>query len=376
LTGTLAWSLVLIALSAIRLGLAARYARRRDHAPKLAAPATVTVVQPILSGDPQLAACLAANVAANPQASFLWLIDDDDAEAQRITRTLAARHPGCAIASGPPPRDGENPKLAKLAHGQARVTTDILLVLDDDTVLAPGGAAALARLALSGDLVTGLPVYCSRATLPERLVSGFINGQALPTYFSMAELRANHTINGMVYALRRDDLASFGGFAAAGHELTDDYAVARLWTRHGRRLHQSRVYAEVFITFPDLGRAASVLRRWFIFANRYLSQNLGPAAMLLVILPSLLPLAGLGLAATEGLLGLLLWISVLILKAAGCSLTVRALTKHAWYWSDIPCELAADLLGPLIYLSSFVRPSQLAWRTRRIDMSDGTIRYR
>jgi hypothetical protein len=82
------------------------------------------------------------------------------------------------------------------------------------------------------------------------------------------------------------------------------------------------------------------------------------------------------LAATEGLIGLLLWISVMILKAAACSLTVRALTKHAWSWSDVPCELAADLAGPLIYLSSFARPSQLAWRTRRIDMSDGTIRYR
>ena len=45
---------------------------------------TATIVQPILSGDPDLPAALAENLAALPEARFLWLIDDDDEDAAAI----------------------------------------------------------------------------------------------------------------------------------------------------------------------------------------------------------------------------------------------------------------------------------------------------
>jgi ceramide glucosyltransferase len=368
---------VYLLLSAVRLGLAWRFATRADAA-IYNGHADVTIVQAILSGDPGLAACLAKNVLANPEAQFIWLVDNDDIEGQRIARELAARFRDRAISisTGPGPRDGENPKLAKLARAEGLVTSAVLLVLDDDTVLPAGGAMALARLAADGNLATGVPVYSSAATFAERLVSGFINGQALPTYFSFAEVGANRTINGMVYALRTDDLRSFGGFAAAGHEITDDYAVARLWQSHGRKLVQSRVYAEVRITFPSLGAAAKVLRRWFIFANRYLTKNLSAATLGLVVAPSLLPLLTLIMAIGAGWRGVLLWLSVMALKACATGLLLRRSTGRPLRLLSMACEIAADALAPVIYLSAFVRPSRVTWRTRRIDTSHGTIRYR
>lgn len=56
-------------------------------------PYELTVLQPILSGDPTLESCLEANLSAHGEGTaFLWLVDDDDAEAQRIAEKL--RRPG------------------------------------------------------------------------------------------------------------------------------------------------------------------------------------------------------------------------------------------------------------------------------------------
>ena len=373
----LAWVMLYVLLAGARLVLAHRYAARGGSI-AAAAPGSIAIVQPILSGDPALASCLARNLVANPQAHFLWLVDDDDATGCAIATRLAGEHPEAhvTILAGAGPRDGENPKMAKLMRAQPRVTDDVLVVLDDDTVLPAGGAASLAAATRAGGVATGLPIYAAQATLAERLVAGFVNGQAVATYFAMAAVGANHTINGMVYAMRMRDLADAGGFAAAGHELTDDYAVAKLWRGRGRAIVQTAVFCDVVITFATLAAAARVLRRWLIFANRYLRRNLGPATVLLVVLPSLLPLAGLILALAAPWPWAAVVAVTLVAKAAANGLLLRHLARVPATPARVLCEVAADLVLPLLYVASLVRPAQLVWRTRRIEMRGDTIRYR
>ena len=103
--------------AALALGLAGSYlalllgkwwlARRRlREAPAVMAKAQmaqVTVLQPILAGDPGLAAILAEQLAALPEASFRWLVDDDDSEAQRIVAALAPPT-ACRVLRGRSPR--------------------------------------------------------------------------------------------------------------------------------------------------------------------------------------------------------------------------------------------------------------------------------
>ena len=375
----LAWTALFAAATAIRLTMAWRYATRLAPAGDTLsgrAP-SMTVLQPILSGDPALASCLRANVLATPAARFLWLIDRDDAEGLAVARGIAADQVGTRIdiVEVPGPRDGENPKMAKLIAGSAMVTSDVLIVLDDDTVLPPGGADALAVAAMRGGLATGLPVYASTATLAERLVAGFINGQALATYFAMAAVSANRTINGMVYAVAVRELAHVGGFATAGHELTDDYAVARLWRSHGLPLVQTNVSARVVISFDSLRQAAVVVRRWMIFANRYLSRNATPAALALVVMPSLLPALGAIPAALAGCPAALVWPTCLAAKAYANGLLLRRLAGVPPTSARIGFEMLADVLLPAIYAAALVGRRSLTWRTRRIRLTGDRISY-
>lgn len=327
---------------------------------------SVTVVQPVLSGDPLLEPTLNANLASLPEVKFLWMVDDDDHEAQRV----AANHPRVTTVIVPGPSDGENPKLAKLIRALPLVTTEYLLVLDDDTWL-PGES----RLPVDPDgVVTGLPVFESSATIYERLVGGFVNGNALLTYLPAARLGLQRTINGMVYAVRLEQIRRLGGFIAAGHELTDDYAVARLFLRHGLPLRQSATPAFVSMTIRSSGHYVRVMRRWMIFANRYLGDNWSLKAVLWIGLPALLPLLGLLVGATQGLA--LYWMLLLLANALWNRLLLWWLLRVPTGLFDPLTDVVASLLTPLFAGLALTRPHRLTWRTRSIDTSKGTIRYR
>lgn len=352
---------VFLLLFAVRFGLACSYARRRFGRARPSGPAAI--LQPILSGDPLLAATLAENAETLRNERLYWLVDDDDPAGQSAAEGGIAQ-----VVTGPAPRDGQNPKAVKLARALALVAEPTVVVLDDDTRI---GNLELDRLLASleiADLVTGLPVFVSRGSIYERFVGGFVNGNALLTYLPAASVGTQHTINGMIYAARTEELRSLGGFAAIQTQLTDDYAMAQLFERNGRRILQTAVCVRVGMTIRDAAHCGRVLRRWFLFANRYLRDNAGLPLLLLVGLPSVLPLAGVVfgwpwfvlLAGKAAMNRWLLW------RVAGISSGIM----------DVFFEVLADVLSPLFYLSALVRPHELRWRSRRIAMDGERIRYR
>lgn len=360
-----------VALTGARFALAAAFFVRAAPAPGDAA--NVTVMQPILSGDPTLEACLSANLRNQPDARFLWLIDDDDSEAQRLAVTYA--NPCLTILSGPPPRDGESPKAAKLARGLPLVTTPLFAVLDDDTILRPCALAHAAGALAQGDLVTGLPLYAHRANLWSGLLCGFVNGSALITYPPASQLGAQRTINGMFYLGRTGDLRALGGFDAIVKELTDDYAMARLYLDAGRIIVQSAVVHPIATHVRNGAHYASVMRRWMIFANRYMRENLSLFTLGVIGVPTLLPPLLLVIGALVGWQGALVALATLAAKAA---LTARLRVRHAEdapRLSDLATEIAADILTPFHLIAALLSPNHLQWRTRAIRMDGANIRY-
>jgi ceramide glucosyltransferase len=348
-----------------RAVFAIRHARRFHGA---SPDVPVTIVQPILSGDPLLEATLQRNLAAHPLAEFLWMIDDDDEEAHRIAARLALLHPKLRVIVGPGPDDGENPKLAKLIRALPLVSTPRLIVLDDDTFLP-----ADSRLP-AGDLVTGLPVFSARASIYERLIGGFVNGSALLTYLPAAYLKLQRSINGMIYAVNTEQFRALGGFAAAGHDLTDDYSVARLYLRHGLAVTQSAAPALVAMTVSSAGHYVRIMRRWMIFASHYLRDNFTPATVFWIGLPGILPLVGTVAAVIEG--RAVLWAAMLLGKALLNRILLCRILRATSAPADLLFECIADLTVPLWMTIACIQPHRLTWRTRRIELSSGEIRYK
>lgn len=360
-----------VLLTGVRFALTAAFFART--APARGDARGVTVLQPILSGDPTLESCLSANLRNQPEARFIWLIDDDDAEAQRLAARYAA--PNLTALFGPPPRDGESPKAAKLARGLPHVTTPLFAVLDDDTVLRPNALAQAAGALTKGDLVTGLPLYAHRADFWSTLLSGFVNGAALITYPPAAMLRAQRTINGMFYLGRADELRALGGFEAIARELTDDYAMARLYLDHGKTIAQSAVIHPIATHVRDGAHYASLMRRWMIFANRYVRENLSPFTLGVIGAPTLLPMLLVLAGAFLGWQGL---VAALLTLAAKAALMARMRLRYAADRPralDMAAEIAADVLTPLHLAAALLSPNRLQWRTRAIRIDGAHIRY-
>lgn len=336
---------------------------------------SVTVLQPILSGDPALAATLKAGPDRAPAARFVWLVDTDDPTGRAVAARLAEGRANIWVVEGPPPRDGENPKTLKLIRGAAHLAGAVVAVLDDDTTLPRGGLERLASVAQAcGGLATALPTWGRvPQNAAEALVAGFVDGQGASAYLAMARLGRNRTINGMAYAADAAALRLVGGFAAMGHCVTDDWAIARLFAGRGCPIVQTTVPARVAVTLHGPVEALRLLRRWTVFAHRYVAANLDGAMAGLVLLPAVLPLVGLIAAAWAGPWAMILWLALLTGRAALHRRLVRAIggAGTAPLWAIVVAELAL----PVLSLSAALRPKRIRWRRRRMRLDADGIRY-
>lgn len=376
---------VLVAERAVKHGMVLRFFRRR--VPPANPVGLVSLVQPILSGDPTLPACLEHNLRlrSSVRREYIWLVDDDDAEGQRICRTLIERHPEQSIRLllRPPPGERENPKMVKLIAGLAVAQGDVLCVLDDDTMLPDGGLErCLPFLDLPGvGLAFGLPFYTSFGNLWSRLVAYFVGSHSLMTYVPYTALTEPVTINGMFYALRRTTFDAIGGFHGLEYTLADDFAVAQRLREHGFRLAQTPVCHGISTHVAGPRQYLNLMQRWFIFPRESLMRHL-PWRNLLVLygvalLPAFFPWLVVG--------ALLVWPSIWTVGYALLYLVYNyaifadfnlrffnqaAPWKHSWLVPLI------QLTFPLQLLVALLAPQRITWRGHQMQVEGGgTFRF-
>ncbi|MGB7964018.1 MAG: glycosyltransferase [Propionicimonas sp.] len=367
-----------LATVALRLLLARRVVAAEPPAPS-EDPSDVTVMQPILSGDPLLPLLLAENLAHHPTTRFLWLVDADDVEGRRITAALARSSSGqVQVLLTPSVPAGLNPKVFKLVLGLPHCGA-VVAILDDDTVL-PTGALAAAREALArGELVTGLPVYRPGDTPWSRLVAAFVNGNAAITYLPLLAFGPPVTINGMFCLTRRDTLEAVGGFAAIADRLCDDLELARLYRAGGLRIVQTAIVHPLATSVPHASDYARLMRRWMVFAGQLLREELTLPMLALVVLPTALPLAALVVAIASGTsLTVAAVLAALVTKAlVMADFRARVLGTAALGVPDgaatVAAELVADLVQPVHALAALVRPGRIRWRDRTLSVVDGGV---
>ena len=376
-----ALTIAMILLTAWRHSTVVRFLRR-PQGRQAEPPRLVSILQPILSGDPTLPRTLGHNLAT-PSAcprEFLWLVDDDDAEGRRICRELAAAHPAVAlrVLTSPRPPQGVNPKMFKLIRGLDAATGDVVCVLDDDTMLPAGGLEeCLPYLDQPrAGLVFGLPYQVNFSNFWSGLVALFVNSSSLLTYVPVAALHEPVTINGMFYALRRSTLDQIGGFSGLEPILADDFAVAQRVRAHGLRLMQTPLRHPISTQVPTASRYLRLMQRWFIFPRESLLRHLPWREQLLVYCLALLPT----LAPLLFTLGLLFWpsglLAALLLAYYACSYAAFLHLDRAFLGSVTPLAWSLlhpllQLLMPLQVLAALLLPQRIVWRGHVMQVERG-----
>jgi ceramide glucosyltransferase len=355
---------------------------RRPRPVQQSAPALVSILQPILSGDPTLPACLQHNLRFGSRwpVEYLWLVDADDAVGQQLCRDLIAGHPGrdVRLILLPPPPDGSSPKTTKLIAGARLARGDVLCVLDDDTMLPHDGLeTCLPYLDEPGvGLAFGLPYYVSFTNFWSSLVAAFVNSHSLLTYVPYTYLVEPFTINGMFFAVKRSVLDAVGGFAGLEHLVADDFAIAQRFRAHGYRLAQTPLRHAISTHVPGPRQYFRLLKRWFIFPRETVMKALPWPALVvsygLGLLPALLPLCLLVYLAVWTSWGAAAYVALYLghTYAIALHFNVRYL-RRATPWRRSWLVPLVQVLLPVHLLIALFSGQRIVWRGHVMQIERG-----
>lgn len=255
----------------------------------------ISILQPILSGDPTLGNCLEQNIknVANTGIEFVWLVDDNDPNAQQICLGLIAKYPQADIrmVSQPVPPKDVNPKTFKLIKGVDIAKHDFIAILDDDTILPSNQLQNCVHHLKHQDvgLCFGLPYYLNHSNIWSSLVTCFVNSNSLLTYVPYTFLIDPITVNGMFYVVHKQQLQDFGGFTSIKHQLCDDFAIANLFLNNGKKLRQTPLLHGISTQVNDCVHYHKLISRWMIFMKETLAKDLKLPTRILFFLVIMLP---------------------------------------------------------------------------------------
>lgn len=260
---------------------------------------SLSVLTPILSGDPNLENNLRGHLnVVPPDSPIYWIVYEHDAEAQRIVTSLTQEHarPITIVPCQEIPFDA-NPKAYKMQLAVPLLHTRYVCVLDDDTIPSLETLEGAIGALESADVYTGLPCYQRSTHFWSDMICHFVANNGIATYLATQWFGPPVSLNGMFYVMKTETLRGYGGFTPIFPFLCDDYALARVVKEHGGVIHQSvlphstKTHAE---TSRDYFR---LFHRWFAMAMvLFRDQPLPLKGMILVLL---------------GLPPFLLWLSLL-----------------------------------------------------------------
>ncbi len=349
------------------------YVLRFKQSDKISRTSDVTVMQPVLSGDPALPGVLEENVKKLSDATFLWLIDDDDMEGRAIVEKIAAQYPDTDIIVQvmPPPPEGVNPKLFKLEAAWRTVKTDVCLILDDDTRLPEQTLNLMVETLADVQIATALPFYRVEQPIFSKLLAQFVNNNSVLTYLSLPLFMPPVSINGMCYALKYDTLKRIGGFASLLNHLTDDLAVACHVKSNGGTIGQVPAYLEIETHVKSFANYRQLMHRWFLFAILLMRRQSVPVNITITLLHGLPPLLLWSVIiltfispSAISVTALLTVLSIRMLTLTGLQQFITHKVRH-----NIILSIVSELLQPIHLIHAFLN-RHIQWRTRKYRVYD------
>jgi ceramide glucosyltransferase len=347
----------------------------------------VSILQPILSGDPTLWHCLSSNLQMQTcyEREFLWLIDMDDEVGLAGCELLKEEYPDVDVRLIVLPRspNGISPKTFKLIEGLKVATGQMIAVLDDDTILPDRAFEQCLPLLDNPEVgvAFGLPYYRNFSSFWSSLLSGVVNGNSLFTYIPYTYLIEPFTINGMFFVSKREILEGVNGFLGLETAIVDDYAIARRFRSCGYRLAQSPVCHGISTQVRDAGHYFSILNRWFIFPQASILQSAKPLELLVFYSVAFFPTCFPLLVVVYSLLfpsiytliyGLVYFgVNYYILSFFNDNYLREATPKDKIFWL-----LAIQVLLPFNIFLSLLSPRKINWRGHIMEINkDGSFHF-
>lgn len=338
----------------------------------------ITVLQPILSGDIRLESDLRSNLENTSMMKFIWLIDNDDIVAKQICdKILNDNYKNrVKIIEVEPVPPNVNPKVFKLEKAISNVNTEYTIILDDDVVIDMEFFNRInLYLNTKEVLISAIPYNYDNKTFFSKLISAFVNSQSFFTYLTMAYLKQTKTINGMFYMAKTDIFIKYKAFENIKYYLCDDFALASFLRSKNVELIQSAIYCNVRTTVTNLRAYVRLLKRWLLFANVYMSEEISINFVIFALLPNMLPLALIITSLFYGLNYILVAIFTLLIKGFISYIFRYHLLHKKESFNMILFEVLQELTLPIIYFYTLISKPVIIWRNKKIKVSKDKIKY-
>jgi ceramide glucosyltransferase len=349
-------------LAALAMGysIAAWLAVHRRIRPTGCAPADsppVTVLKPLCGAEHALYECLRSFCEQDhPRFQIVFGVSESDDPAIAVVRRLQREFPHRDLAIAiDGTQHGSNPKVSNLINMMALARYDHLVISDSDVRVTRDYLARV--VAPLRDPEVGIVTCCYRgwahAGLCSLLGAMFITEWFTPSVRVAAMAGSRSFAFGATIAIRRQVLASIGGFIAIANQLADDYRLGELTRRIGLRTVLSDVMVETRVDESNLGELLRHELRWLrtIRAVR-------PVGHALCFITFGLPVAAIGCLLAAGASGALAMLATTAVARAMLHATLRRRDAAFAHLLLLPLR---DTLSFAVWVWSFAT-RRVRWR--------------
>jgi ceramide glucosyltransferase len=297
-----------------------RRIRTTGRAPADSPP--VSVLKPLCGAEHALYDCLRSFCEQDhPRFQIVFGVSEPDDPAIAVVRRLRREFPSADLAIAiDSTQHGSSPKVSNLINMMALARYDHLVISDSDVRVTRDYLAKV--VAPLRDPGVGIVTCCyrgwARAGLWSLLGAMFITEWFTPSVRVAAMAGSRSFAFGATIAIRRQVLASIGGFKAIANQLADDYRLGELTRRLGLRTVLSDVVVETCVDESNLGELLRHELRWLrtIRAVR-------PVGHALCFITFGIPVAALGSLLAAGALRVLAMLAITAVARAMLHSTLR-----------------------------------------------------
>jgi ceramide glucosyltransferase len=329
----------------------------------------VTILKPLCGAEPETYECLRSFCDQEyPEFQVVFGVCDSKdpvlAIVYRLQREFPQRHVAVAIDRR---QHGSNRKVSNLINMMPLARHEFLVLSDSDVRVERDYLAQVSAPLHDGGVGV---VTCAYRGRPRRglwslLGSMFVNEWFMPSVRVAAMAGSRSFAFGATIAIRRQVLASIGGFASIANQLADDYRLGQLTRRQGLRTVLSEVVVDVCVAERSFGDLVRHELRWLRTI-----RALRPVGYGFTFITFGMPVAAFGTLLSGGAAPVVGMLAITALARVMLHLSMREPVSSSWQLAVLPLR---DALNLALWVWSFVT-RHVHWREVRYFVSrDGSV---